>query len=145
MLPQMAVPEELMRAPFTLEDARRAGVSPDQLQTAAWRHLRYGLYAWAGLSATPMLILSALHLRMPGGAAFSGRTAAWLHGLDLAACDPVEVTIPDRCRVSGRAGVSAYLSNLGGGDVVQRRGLAHDLGAAHGHRPGTPATAGGSR
>jgi len=117
------VPEHLMRAPFTLEAARRAGVSREQLQTAAWRHLRYGLYAWAGLSVTPKLILSALHLRMPEGAAFSGRTAAWLHGLDLPPCDPVEVTIPDRCRVSARAGVSAYLSNLAYGDVVQRRGL----------------------
>jgi very-short-patch-repair endonuclease len=70
-----------------------------------------------------MLILSALHLRMPDGAAFSGRTAAWLHGLDLPPCDPVEVTIPDECGVSGRAGVSAYLSNFANGDVVQRRGL----------------------
>jgi hypothetical protein len=117
------VPKDLTRAPFTLEDARRAGMTREQLQTAAWRHLRYGLYAWAGLSATPMLILSALHLRMPDGAAFSGRTAAWLHGLDLPPCAPVEVTIPDRCRVSARAGVSAYLSNLGDGDVVRRRGL----------------------
>jgi len=117
------VPEHLMRAPFTLEAARRAGVSREQLQTAAWRHLRYGLYAWAGLSVTPKLILSALHLRMPEGAAFSGRTAAWLHGLDLPPCDPVEVTIPDQCRVSARAGVSAYLSNLGDDDVVRRRGL----------------------
>ncbi|HEY8643851.1 MAG TPA: DUF559 domain-containing protein [Candidatus Dormibacteraeota bacterium] len=117
------MPEDLMQAPFTLEDARRAGISREQLQTAAWRHLRYGLYAWAGLSVTPMLILSALHLRMPDGAAFSGRTAAWLHGLDLPPCDPVEVTIPDHCRVSGRAGMSAYLSNFGDGDVVLRRHL----------------------
>jgi hypothetical protein len=33
------------------------------------------------------------------------------------------VTIPDECRVSGRAGLSVYLANLADGDVTQRRGL----------------------
>jgi hypothetical protein len=32
--------------------------------------------------------------RMPAGTAFSGYTAAWLHGLDVAPCNPIEVTIP---------------------------------------------------
>jgi hypothetical protein len=53
-----------------------------------------GLYRWVGLKESPHMMLTAVAKRLPGGAAFSGRTAAWLHGLDVAPCDPIEVTIP---------------------------------------------------
>src|SRR2546423_15170782 len=43
--------------------------------------------------------------RLPPEAAFSGRTAAWLHGLDVLSCSQVEVTVPADARVSHRAGV----------------------------------------
>lgn len=65
----------------------------------------------------------AIRRRLPDGAAFSGRTAAWLHGLDLAPCDPIEVTVPPESGVSGRAGVSLHRSGLARTDVVERRGL----------------------
>lgn len=45
----------------------------------------------------------ALH-RLPEGAAFSGRTAAWLHGLDLAPDKAIEVTVPTASKVTRRAG-----------------------------------------
>ena len=45
----------------------------------------------------------ALH-RLPEGAAFSGRTAAWLHGLDLAPDTAIEVTVPTASKVTRRAG-----------------------------------------
>ena len=30
----------------------------------------------------------------PPGAVFSGKTAAWLHGLEIEPCDPIEMIVP---------------------------------------------------
>jgi hypothetical protein len=57
------------------------------------------------------------------GAAFSGRTAAWLHGLDLAPTDPIEATIPIPSRTATLSGVTARRTSLPESDVVVRRGL----------------------
>jgi very-short-patch-repair endonuclease len=54
---------------------------------------------------------------------FPGRTAAWLHGLDLPPCDPVEVTVLRQAGVSARAGLSVSRASLGDDDVVLRRGI----------------------
>ena len=69
----------------------------------------------------PLEKLAAARLRLPGEAAFSGMTAAWLHGLDVDPCDPVEVTIPKQVGVSGRAGLAVRQSSLE--DVVTVRGM----------------------
>ena len=83
------VPPELTRGPFTVAEARRSGLARWHLEGATWRRLTPGTYAWAGLSETPDLMLEAARLRRPSSIAFSGRTAAWLHGLDVP-CDPIE-------------------------------------------------------
>ena len=131
------VPPELTQGPFTRAEALCAGLTPRQLQGSTWHQIGGGLYIWAGLPLTPALMLVALHRRLPPSSAFSGRTAAWLHGLDLPPCDPVEATIPDGCGVSARAGISIWRARLPSHEVVQRRGLpatsplrtAFDLGA----------------
>src|SRR5438093_13648734 len=90
------IPPALTRGPFTLEQARRQGMSRAQLQGTSWRNLGKGIYVWAGLPDAPALLLAAMRLRLPRGAVFSGRTAAWLHGLDLpSGFEPVEVTVPN--------------------------------------------------
>ncbi|MBO0685854.1 MAG: DUF559 domain-containing protein, partial [Candidatus Dormibacteraeota bacterium] len=61
--------------------------------------------------------------RFPPGAAFSGCTAAWLHGLDLRPTDPIEVTVPRSVRILAKAGVCVRRADLSPGDVVERRGL----------------------
>jgi hypothetical protein len=68
-------------------------------------------------------MLAAARRRLPSEAVFSGRTAAWLHGLDFPPCDPVEVMVPDGCGVSARAGIAVSRASLDTGDVVVRRGL----------------------
>jgi very-short-patch-repair endonuclease len=68
-------------------------------------------------------MLAAVARRLPGGAAFSGRTAAWLHGLDVEPCDPVEVTIPDPSGGGRRAGASVCRAALAAGEIVLRRRL----------------------
>jgi very-short-patch-repair endonuclease len=66
--------------------------------------------------------LIAVAGRMPA-AVFSGRTAGWLHGLDLPPVNPVEVIVQD-FHVSSRAGVNLQRATLLTGDVIQRRGLS---------------------
>ncbi|MBO0681826.1 MAG: DUF559 domain-containing protein [Candidatus Dormibacteraeota bacterium] len=69
------------------------------------------------------MILAAVCRRLPLGSVFSGRTAAYLHGLDIAPCDPVEATIPSPFSVSARAGVCLRRADLADDDVANRRGL----------------------
>jgi very-short-patch-repair endonuclease len=117
------VPSELMRGPFTLVEAARAGLSWKQLQGASWRRLDTGMYVWAGLADSPLLSLAAICRRLPAAAAFSGRTAGWLHGLDLSPCNPVEVSVPPTCGVSIRSGVSIHRTELLDSEITNRRGL----------------------
>jgi very-short-patch-repair endonuclease len=56
------------------------------------------------------------------GAVFSGRTAAWLHGLDLPPCNPIEVTLPPRCHTTRLVGVAVRRSTVSAGEMVMRRG-----------------------
>lgn len=102
------VPKELTNGPFTMAEAQRAGLARWHLEGASWRRLTPGVYAWAGLSETPALKLEAVRLRKPAWAAFSGRTAAWLHGLDVAPSEPIEMILRraevDECEVVMRRG-----------------------------------------
>lgn len=113
----------LSRGLFTLEQARQAGISRRQLQGAAWRRIGPGLYCWAELEVSSIQLLRSVHARLPFGAAFSGCTAGWLHGLDLAPCDPVEVTIPEWCGVSARSGAWVRRAAVDPEDVVEMDGL----------------------
>ncbi|HEV1992141.1 MAG TPA: DUF559 domain-containing protein, partial [Candidatus Dormibacteraeota bacterium] len=99
------------------------GVSRGQLRGSAYRRLGSGLYRWVGLKDGPQLLLSAVARRLPPGAAFSGSTAAWLHGLDVEPCNPIEVTIPDLIGSRRRAGASVSRTALAGEEIVLRSGL----------------------
>jgi hypothetical protein len=76
-----------------------------------------------GLQESPQVMLTAVARRLPAGAAFSGCTAAWLHGLDLAPCNPIEVTIPEPFGSGRRAGARVSRTALANDEIVQRRGL----------------------
>ena len=113
-------PEEsdLHNRPFFVADARRVGLSWNDLQTKSWKRLAYGQYAWAGLRQDVRLRLEAVAERMPRGYAFSGRTAAWILGLDLPPCDPVEVTIGRDVPVRARAGIKLRRCALSESEVI---------------------------
>lgn len=118
-----AVPPALRTGPFTQQEAVGVGVTRKQLRGAAYRRLGSGIYRWVGLTESTPLKLAAIARRMPAGAAFSGSTAAWLHGLDVAPCDPIEVTLPEP-KGSGRlAGASVRRAELDRGEIVRRRHL----------------------
>jgi hypothetical protein len=78
----------------------------------------------ARLDETPQLKLEAASRRLPSGAVFSGFTAAWLHGLDVEPCDPIEVTVPSPARISTRAGLVVRRRAMDRHEMVTRQGLA---------------------
>lgn len=124
MAPRPVIPMELMRGPFTVAEAARAGVTWDQLQGPTWTRISTGFYVLASLASEPMSLLLAVRRRLPAAAAFAGRSAGWLHGLDLPPCDPVEVIVPRATGVASRAGIRVHRSlTLDGRDVVVRQGL----------------------
>ena len=65
-----------------------------------------------------MDLIRAAELRLPPEAAFSGLTAAWLHGLDVEPCSPIQATVPKEVGVSGRSGIAIRRSRLGQ-DVIE--------------------------
>lgn len=54
---------------------------------------------------------------------FSGRTAAWLHRLDVQPCDPIEVTLPRRAFTSRLAGLSLIRSDVADAEMGEVGGL----------------------
>src|SRR2546427_5253972 len=100
------VPVELTGGPFDLDEARRHGLTRYHLRAASWRSLGGGFYAVREIADQPLVRLAAAVPRLPSGAVFSGRTAAWLHGLDIEPCHPIEVTVPIGCSVRRLAGIS---------------------------------------
>ncbi len=78
-----------------------------QLRSSPWRRLRQDVYADARLPVTHRLLISAVGLVLPDGAAFGGRSAAVLWGIgDVAtADDPVEVLLPPDRRWNPGSGV----------------------------------------
>jgi len=67
-----------------------------------------------------MVRLAATLRRLPDGAVLSGRSAAYLHGLDYPPCSPVEVTIRGTSRFAGLAIRRNFLVPE---DIVMRKGL----------------------
>jgi uncharacterized protein DUF559 len=123
MAAPVAIPQFLTRGPITISEAMAEGITWHQLQSRSWRRVGPGQYAWTGMRDTPLLRLAAVTRRLPQGAAFFGRTAAWLHGLDLPPCDSIEVTAAEGLGISARAGVRVRRAFLGADEIVERQGL----------------------
>lgn len=123
MAPTPRIPAELTRRPFSLEEARAAGLSPTALRGKSWRRLATGLYCWAGLRVDEWAVLAGWRRLLPREAAFAGPTAAWLHGLDLDPLHPVEVVVPSRSGLRSRHGVRVRRSDLATRDVAKVRGF----------------------
>ena len=119
----VAVPPQFTTRAFDADEARRFGLTRDHLRGTRWRRLGGGFYALRDIADDPIVVLGAVGRRMPCDAAFSGRTAAWLHGLDLPPCDPIEVTIPPARMVSRLSMTMVRRSELSPREVARRRGL----------------------
>jgi very-short-patch-repair endonuclease len=117
------IPAALTKKPFSLEEARHAGLTHSSLRGRAWRRLGAELYCWQGLRQDPWLQLSALRGLLPPDAVFAGATAAWMLGLDLAPNDPVEIIVSLGSGVRSRAGLSVRRCRLPVSEVAKIRGL----------------------
>ena len=101
------VPDALPTGPFRLADARAAGLTRRQLDSAEWHRLPRDLYLHRDVTGTPSVRLAAAALVIRPDAAFSGETAAWLHGVDVrpAPDAPLEVTAPRGVTFAARSGL----------------------------------------
>jgi very-short-patch-repair endonuclease len=113
----------LSRGPFTVAEARDAGLSWEALQTPRWQRLARGQYAFAALRRDVDLELQAAQGRLPEEAVFSGQTAAWIHGLDLDPCSPIEATVARDVPVRARVGAKLRRAALARADVSNYRGF----------------------
>src|SRR3989442_11180287 len=86
------VPPRLRRGPFTVDEARHAGLNRWHLEGASWTRIGPSTYLWAGLSGEPMHQLVAAKRRLPSGAPFSRLTAASLQGVRVRPCHPPGAT-----------------------------------------------------
>jgi very-short-patch-repair endonuclease len=116
------VPAELKAGPFTVEEARQAGLTRANLRSSGWRRVSHGIYTRAGNERNAQTLLAAAACRLPGDAVFSGKTAGWLHGLDLTPADPVEATLPPHSRVCTRAGLRIRQADLAQDEIRTVRG-----------------------
>lgn len=117
------IPAHLKHGPITLDDVRAAGLTRSHVRGRKWIRISHGMYVWSGLRPDPMLAVRAALRRLPPGSAFSGLTAAWLHGIDVEPL-PIEATIPLKAGVSARAGMKLRRAALRDGDVVDVRGVS---------------------
>lgn len=116
------IPPQLTLRPFTLSEARAAGISRRTLEGKTWKRLGRGLYCWAGLPLEPWALLAAWRTQFPPDTVFSGLTAAWLHRLDVDPLHPIEVMVSSSAPRSRRDVLVRYCK-LRRGDVCRVRGL----------------------
>jgi very-short-patch-repair endonuclease len=117
------IPPELTKRPFTLEEARAAGLTKSALKGKAWRRLGAELYCLADLRGDPWRLLSAWQRSLSAEAVFTGATAAWLFGLDLTPSDPIEIAVRPDSGIRSRVGLSVRRCDLPPAEVVSVRGL----------------------
>lgn len=113
----------MTRSPFTLDEARDAGLTLSALSSKVWQRIGAELYRWTDLPEDPWLTLSAWRRVLPPETVFAGPTAAWLHGLDLEPVNPVEVAVPASSRLRSRAGLVVRRCEIPPAEVVSVRRL----------------------
>ena len=117
------IPPELTRRPFSIDEARNAGLSLSALSGKAWQRVGAKLYKWKELPEDPWLTLTAWQQALSTETIFVGATAAWLHGLDLEPTDPVEVAVPASSGLRSRAGLVVRRWEIPSAEVAHIRRL----------------------
>ncbi len=117
------IPHELTTRPFSLAEARAAGLTFSALRGRAWRRLGSELYCWEGVKEDAWRRLVAWKELLPREAVFAGATAAWLMGLDLDPIHPVEAVVPPLSNVRTRPGLTVRRCQIAPRDVVTVRKL----------------------
>src|SRR5689334_14338737 len=106
------IPTELTRTPFSIDEARAAGLSLSALKGRAWRRIGFELYCWTGWREEQWGLLTAWQRLLPDGFVFNARTAAAIHGLDFEAGNPVEVAVATDSALRSQFGLSVRHCDL---------------------------------
>ena len=120
-MPSPRRPAALRGRVFRKRDVVARGLlTQAELRSSAWRRLFRGVYADALLADSVDLRISGARLLIPAEAAFSGRTAAFLHGASELADvgDPVEVSVPAGVRFGPVTGLRVRRVALDASDVA---------------------------
>jgi len=117
------IPTALKHRPFTLEEAKDAGLTSRALSGKSWQRIGAELYRWTELQDDTWLILAGWRRVLPPPAIFSGITAAWLHGLDFEPANPVEIVLPPSSGIRTQAGLNVRRRAIPPEQVVSLRGL----------------------
>jgi G:T-mismatch repair DNA endonuclease (very short patch repair protein) len=115
-------PQVLHGRVFRKRDVVAAGLlTTAELRSSAWRRLYRGVYADATIPDTFDLRISGAALLVPAVGAFSGRSAAYLHGAtDLVdGAGPVEVSVPPGVPFGPVAGIRVCRHELPDSDVTR--------------------------
>jgi len=115
------VPPQLKLGPFTIDEARAAGVTGSSLRGRSWRRLGRGLYCWREITVDPWRYLRSVQ-QVLRAAVFAGRTAAWIHGVQhVDPFDPIEVVMPPNSGVRTRRGLHVRRTSLRPTDILEVR------------------------
>ena len=119
------IPEELRDRPFTLAQARAAGLSDSALRGSEWRHVLRDVWVYRSVEDTRELRFAAARLVLPPRAVICGLTAAWLYGADVHRADDfdVHVSVPKGSRIRSRPGIVVSQETLAPGDIWHWDGL----------------------
>lgn len=99
------IPEQLRSRAFSLEEARAAGLTHSALRGKSWKRIGARLYRYDAAPDNTLELIDVVRRTLPPSAVFVGRTAAWLHGLDLTPVNPVQVAVD---RLESRAGLEIH-------------------------------------
>lgn len=116
------IPRELRTGPFTLSEARAAGISHRCLSGKSWRRLASELYCWVEWKEDPWPVIRAWHRLLPPDFVFGGATAAWLWGIDMSPINPIHVVVPTDSGLRTRRGLDVRRCGLTCGEVTETRG-----------------------
>jgi Protein of unknown function (DUF559) len=123
MAPSPRIPLGLRLGPFTVADARAAGISAKALRGNEWTRLERGIYCWSQVLVDPLRLLTALHRLYGRESVFAGRTAAWLLGICVDPAEPIEIIVAPSSGMRTRRGLTVRRANLGATEVATVRGL----------------------
>lgn len=120
-------------SPFTWQQARDGGLTrhrlAEQIRSRSVRRVLHGVYADAATPDNVSSRVAALELVLTPASVVTGRTAAWLHGVDtfeyreLEVLPPIEVCVLPQANRVRRAGVRGRTRDLSPTDVMQLQGV----------------------
>ncbi|HET7421535.1 MAG TPA: DUF559 domain-containing protein [Candidatus Dormibacteraeota bacterium] len=116
------IPRQLKLGPFSLDEARAAGISRTALQGKSWRRVMRGVYCWAGVVNDPLKLLFAYQRLVPESM-YTGGSAAWLYRIDVDPIHPFEIIVPPGSGMRSRPGLTVRHMDVSPAEITRVRGL----------------------